>query len=117
MNRYAHKLSGGMRQRALIALALVCHPQLLLADEPTTALDVTIQAQILELIKDLRERMSMSVLLITHNMGVVANLADRIAVMYLGKIVELGNARDLCTSPVHPYTEALWPQSPTYARA
>ena len=77
MNRYAHELSGGMRQRALIALALVCHPQLLLADEPTTALDVTIQAQILELIRDLRERMRMSVLLITHNMGVVANLADQ----------------------------------------
>ena len=113
MNRYAHELSGGMRQRALIALALVCHPQLLLADEPTTALDVTIQAQILELIRDLRERMSMSVLLITHNMGVVANLADRISVMYLGKIVETGTVEEIFKEPAHPYTQGLLASMPS----
>ncbi len=113
MNRYAHELSGGMRQRALIALALVCHPQLLLADEPTTALDVTIQAQILELIRDLRERMSMSVLLITHNMGVVANLADRISVMYLGKIMETGTVEEIFREPAHPYTQGLLASMPS----
>ncbi len=113
MNRYAHELSGGMRQRALIALALVCHPQLLLADEPTTALDVTIQAQILELIRDLRERMSMSVLLITHNMGVVANLADRISVMYLGKIMETGTVDEIFKEPAHPYTQGLLASMPS----
>ena len=113
MNRYAHELSGGMRQRALIALALVCHPQLLLADEPTTALDVTIQAQILELIRDLRERMRMSVLLITHNMGVVANLADRISVMYLGKIMETGTVEEIFKEPAHPYTHGLLASMPS----
>ena len=113
MNRYAYELSGGMRQRALIALALVCHPQLLLADEPTTALDVTIQAQILELIKDLRERMNMSVLLITHNMGVVANLADRISVMYLGKIMESGTVEEVFKEPAHPYTQGLLASMPS----
>ena len=113
MNRYAYELSGGMRQRALIALALVCHPQLLLADEPTTALDVTIQAQILELIRDLRERMSMSVLLITHNMGVVANLADRISVMYLGKIMETGSVEEIFKEPAHPYTQGLLASMPS----
>ena len=113
MNRYAHELSGGMRQRALIALALVCHPQLLLADEPTTALDVTIQAQILELIRDLRERMRMSVLLITHNMGVVANLADRISVMYLGKIMETGTVEEIFKEPAHPYTQGLLASMPS----
>ncbi len=113
MNRYAHELSGGMRQRALIALALVCHPQLLLADEPTTALDVTIQAQILELIRNLRERMRMSVLLITHNMGVVANLADRISVMYLGKIMETGTVEEIFKEPAHPYTQGLLASMPS----
>ena len=113
MNRYAHELSGGMRQRALIALALVCHPQLLLADEPTTALDVTIQAQILELIRDLRDRMRMSVLLITHNMGVVANLADRISVMYLGKIMETGTVEEIFKEPAHPYTHGLLASMPS----
>ena len=113
MNRYAHELSGGMRQRALIALALVCHPQLLLADEPTTALDVTIQAQILELIRDLRERMRMSVLLITHNMGVVANLADRISVMYLGRIMETGTVEEIFKEPAHPYTHGLLASMPS----
>jgi len=102
-----------MRQRALIALALVCHPQLLLADEPTTALDVTIQAQILELIRDLRERMRMSVLLITHNMGVVANLADRISVMYLGKIMETGTVEEIFKEPAHPYTQGLLASMPS----
>lgn len=113
MGRYAHELSGGMRQRALIALALVCHPQLLLADEPTTALDVTIQAQILDLIRDLRERMSMSVLVITHNMGVVANLADRISVMYLGKIMETGTVEEVFKEPAHPYTQGLLASMPS----
>ena len=113
MNRYAHELSGGMRQRALIALALVCHPQLLLADEPTTALDVTIQAQILELIRDLRDRMRMSVLLITHNMGVVANLADRISVMYLGRIMETGTVEEIFKEPAHPYTQGLLASMPS----
>ncbi len=113
MNRYAHELSGGMRQRALIALALVCHPQLLLADEPTTALDVTIQAQILELIRDLRDRMRMSVLLITHNMGVVANLADRISVMYLGRIMETGTVEEIFKEPAHPYTHGLLASMPS----
>ena len=106
-SRYPHELSGGMRQRVMIALALVCRPQLLIADEPTTALDVTIQAQILNLLKDLRERMGMSVLLITHNMGVVASTADRVAVMYLGRIVEAGTVLGVFDHPAHPYTQGL----------
>jgi oligopeptide/dipeptide ABC transporter ATP-binding protein len=104
---YPHQLSGGMCQRVMIAMALACEPKLLIADEPTTALDVTVQAQILELIGDLRDRHGMSVVLITHDLGVVAEVADEVAVMYAGKIVERGPVADVFTSPQHPYTEAL----------
>ncbi len=104
---YPHQLSGGMRQRVMIAMALACEPKLLIADEPTTALDVTIQAQILELMKDLRERLDMAILLITHDLGVVAEMADEVAVMYAGRVVERGPVRQVFESPQHPYTEAL----------
>ncbi|MCX7796756.1 MAG: ABC transporter ATP-binding protein [bacterium] len=104
---YPHQLSGGMRQRVMIAMALACNPKLLIADEPTTALDVTIQAQILELIRELREKLGMSVLLITHNLGVVAETADNVAVMYAGRIVEYGTVRDIFKNPLHPYTWGL----------
>jgi peptide/nickel transport system ATP-binding protein len=104
---YPHRLSGGMRQRVMIAMALACHPALLIADEPTTALDVTIQAQILQLIRALQAEMGMSVLFITHNLGVVAQLADRVAVMYAGRIVEQGDVATVFASPLHPYTRAL----------
>ncbi len=105
--RYPHELSGGMRQRVVIAMALVCRPQLLIADEPTTALDVTIQAQILRLMRDLQAEMGMSMLLITHNLGVVAQMADEVAVMYLGRIVEQGLVREVLKRPRHPYTKCL----------
>ena len=113
LSRYPHELSGGMRQRVMIALALACHPQLLIADEPTTALDVTIQAQILDLIKRLRDRLGMSVLLITHNMGVVASTADRVSVMYLGVIVETGTVREVFEQAAHPYTQGLLASIPS----
>ena len=106
-NEYPHRLSGGMRQRVMIAMALACHPALLIADEPTTALDVTIQAQILQLIRKLQAEMGMSVLFITHNLGVVAQVADRVAVMYAGRIVEQGDVAAVFASPLHPYTRAL----------
>jgi oligopeptide/dipeptide ABC transporter ATP-binding protein len=104
---YPHQLSGGMRQRVMIAMALSCNPKLLIADEPTTALDVTVQAQILELMKELRERLGMAILLITHDLGVVAEMVDEVAVMYAGRIVERGPVADIFGSPQHPYTEAL----------
>jgi oligopeptide/dipeptide ABC transporter ATP-binding protein len=104
---YPHQMSGGMRQRVMIAMALSCNPKLLIADEPTTALDVTVQAQILELMKDLRERLGMSILLITHDLGVVAEMVDEVAVMYAGRIVERGPVADVFAEPQHPYTEAL----------
>jgi oligopeptide/dipeptide ABC transporter ATP-binding protein len=104
---YPHQMSGGMLQRAMIAMALSCRPDLLLADEPTTALDVTIQAQILDILRDLRERMNLSVLLITHDLGVVAETADRVLVMYAGKIVEEAPVADLFREPLHPYTKGL----------
>jgi oligopeptide/dipeptide ABC transporter ATP-binding protein len=104
---YPHQLSGGMRQRVMIAMALACEPKLLIADEPTTALDVTIQAQILELMQDLRERLGMTILLITHDLGVVAEMCDDVAVMYAGRIVERGPTDTVFRSPQHPYTEAL----------
>jgi oligopeptide/dipeptide ABC transporter ATP-binding protein len=107
IDAYPHELSGGMRQRAVIAMALVCNPELLIADEPTTALDVTIQAQILGLIKKLQREMGCSVLLITHSVGVVAQTADEVAVMYLGRVVEHGSVRDILKRPAHPYTIGL----------
>ena len=113
---YPHHLSGGMRQRAMIAMALMMKPSLLVADEPTTALDVTIQAQILRLIKDLQAEMGMSVMFITHNLGVITNMADDVAVMYLGKIVEYGSVRQVFHSPQHPYTRALLRSIPRVGR-
>ncbi|EKN63451.1 ABC transporter ATP-binding protein [Schinkia azotoformans] len=107
VNQYPHQLSGGMRQRVMIAMALSCHPKLLIADEPTTALDVTIQAQILELIKELRSKLNVSILLITHDMGVIADMADKVAVMYSGKIVESGPVEEIFKDPKHPYTMGL----------
>ncbi len=107
LKRYAYEFSGGMRQRAVIAMAVVCKPKLLIADEPTTALDVTTQAQILDLIRNLKDELGTAVLLITHDMGVVSNMADRIAVFYAGKVVEEGDAADIFYSPAHPYTAAL----------
>jgi oligopeptide/dipeptide ABC transporter ATP-binding protein len=104
---YPHQLSGGMRQRVMIAMALACDPKLLIADEPTTALDVTIQAQILELLNELRKNRELAVLLITHDLGVVAEVADRVAVMYTGRIVEESPVQELFTRPKHPYTEGL----------
>jgi len=107
VNEYPHQMSGGMRQRVMIAMALSCNPDLLIADEPTTALDVTIQAQILELMKSLKDKLGMAILLITHNLAVVAEMADHIAVMYAGKIVEYAVAREIFKSPRHPYTSGL----------
>jgi len=104
---YPHQLSGGMQQRVMIAMALAPHPQLLVADEPTTALDVTVQAQIIELLRELKQRLEMSILLITHNLGLVGDIADRVAVMYAGQVVELAPARELLKNPRHPYTRAL----------
>ncbi len=106
-DQYPHEFSGGMLQRALIATSLVCHPRLLIADEPTTALDVTIQAQILELMKELQEEFKMSILYITHDLGTVARMCDRVAVMYLGKIVEFASVYDIFENPLHPYTQGL----------
>jgi oligopeptide/dipeptide ABC transporter ATP-binding protein len=104
---YPHQMSGGMRQRVMIAMALACNPKLLIADEPTTALDVTIQAQILDLMRDLQRELGMSILIITHDLGVVAEVADQVAVMYASKIVEFGPARQVFAAPLHPYTQGL----------
>lgn len=110
---YPHQLSGGMRQRVMIAIALSCNPKLLICDEPTTALDVTIQAQILELIRKLKEDLGTSVIMITHDLGVVAQVTQKIVVMYAGKIVEMGSAKEILTDPFHPYTKALLASIPT----
>lgn len=107
MRCFPHELSGGLQQRVLIAMALASEPRLLVADEPTTALDVTVQAQIIELLNDLRRRLGMAILLITHNLGLVGDLADDVAVLYAGQIVEQGPARDVLRRPLHPYTRAL----------
>lgn len=107
INQYPHQFSGGMRQRVMIAMALITKPKLLIADEPTTALDVTIQAQILELIKKLQKNHNTSVIFITHDLGIIASLAHRISVMYAGEIIESGNTEDIFYTPKHPYTEAL----------
>ena len=107
MNQYPHEFSGGMRQRAMIAMALICSPKLLIADEPTTPLDVTIQAQILELMKDLQRKENTSIIFITHNLGVVAEICDRVSVMYAGRIVEQGKVNDIFYRPEHPYTRRL----------
>jgi peptide/nickel transport system ATP-binding protein len=110
---YPHQFSGGMRQRAMIAMALSCSPQLLLADEPTTALDVTIQAQILDLIRGLQQDLGMSVILITHDLAVVSQIAEQVLVMYLGKGVEYADTTQLFDNPMHPYTRGLWRSIPT----
>jgi oligopeptide/dipeptide ABC transporter ATP-binding protein len=107
IKNYPFEMSGGMQQRVMIAMALASEPRLLVADEPTTALDVTIQAQILDLLRDLKQRLGMAILLITHNLGIVGDMADRVAVMYAGQIVELAPARELLRRPLHPYTQAL----------
>jgi oligopeptide/dipeptide ABC transporter ATP-binding protein len=107
VNEYPHQLSGGMRQRIMIAIALSCNPEVLIADEPTTALDVTIQAQILELIQKLQKELNLSVIMITHDLGVVAEVCDRVVVMYAGQIVEKGSVRDIFKTPKHPYTKGL----------
>ena len=112
IKNYPFELSGGMQQRVMIAMALASEPKLLVADEPTTALDVTIQAQILELLHDLKQRLGMAILLITHNLGIVGDMADRVAVMYAGQIVELSPAKELLRRPLHPYTKALMASVP-----
>ncbi len=111
--KYPHELSGGMRQRVMIAMALICDPKLIVADEPTTALDVTIQAQILDLLRDIKEKNKSSILLITHDLGVVAEMADYVVVMYAGKIIEMGTTEDIFDRPLHPYTVGLQKSKPT----
>ena len=117
LKQYPHHLSGGMRQRVMIAIALSCEPKLIIADEPTTALDVTIQAQILELMKDLTRKLNVAMIIITHNLGVVARYADRVNVMYAGKIIESGSANDIYHAPKHPYTLALLKSIPRMDQA
>jgi len=112
IDQYPHELSGGMRQRVMIAMALACEPELLIADEPTTALDVTIQAQILDLLADLQHRLKLSVVMITHDLGVIAQLCHRVAVMYAGEIVEVGQAEEIFEQPIHPYTQGLLRATP-----
>ena len=113
---YPHQLSGGMRQRIMIAMALSCNPEVLIADEPTTALDVTIQAQILELIEDLQKELNLAVIMITHDLGVVAEVCDRVVVMYAGQIVEKGSVRDIFKNPQHPYTKGLLASIPNMGK-
>ena len=115
-NSYPHELSGGMRQRVMIAMALACNPKLIIADEPTTALDVTIQAQILDLLRTLKDKINSSIMLITHDLGVIAEMADYVVVMYAGRIVERGTARDIFTNPSHPYTIGLMASKPVVGK-
>ena len=110
---FPHELSGGMRQRVMISMALACNPRLIIADEPTTALDVTIQAQILDLLRDLKDKMDGSVLLITHDLGVIAEMADYVVVMYAGRVIEMGTVREIFHDPRHPYTIGLQKSKPT----
>ena len=112
-NEYPHQLSGGMRQRVMIAMALCCAPALLIADEPTTALDVTIQAQVLSLMQELQAEIGMAIMLITHDLGVIADMADEVVVMYTGRVVEKGNVEDIFYNPLHPYTRGLLNSIPT----
>ncbi len=114
---YSHQLSGGMRQRVMIAMAIACDPKILIADEPTTALDVTIQAQILDLLKELQEKINISVIMITHDLGVVAEFCDDVIVMYTGQIVEKASAKDLFNHPSHPYTQGLLRSLPSYTQS
>ena len=116
IDSYPHEMSGGMRQRVMIAMALACNPKILIADEPTTALDVTIQAQIMDLMRDLKEKMNTAIILVTHDLGVVANFADRIQVMYAGQVVERGTAREIFYDSKHPYTWALLSSVPKLAK-
>jgi peptide/nickel transport system ATP-binding protein len=116
VNEYPHQFSGGMRQRAMIAMAMACNPKILIADEPTTALDVTIQAQIFELMTALKKEHGTAIMLITHDMGVVAELADDVAVMYMGNIIEAGSVEDVLRRPIHPYTRALLASMPVLGR-
>ncbi|HEY63075.1 MAG TPA: ABC transporter ATP-binding protein [Caldilineae bacterium] len=116
LHEYPHQLSGGMRQRVMIALALSCNPAILIADEPTTALDVTVQAQILDLMRQLQEDFDSSIIMITHNLGVVSQMADRVAVMYLGKVVEYSDVREIFHNPLHPYTSGLLKSVPVFGR-
>ena len=113
---YPHELSGGMRQRVMIAIALSCNPSLIIADEPTTALDVTIQAQILDLLKELKDKINSSIMLITHDLGVVANMADYVVVMYAGRVVEKGTAKEIFSNPCHPYTKGLMKSKPVVGK-
>ena len=116
VRQYPHEFSGGMRQRVMIAMALACNPKILIADEPTTALDVTIQAQIMDLMRELKEKMNTAIILVTHDLGVVANFADRIQVMYAGQVVERGTAREIFYDSKHPYTWALLSSVPKLAK-
>ena len=113
---YPHELSGGMRQRVMIAMALACNPRLIIADEPTTALDVTIQAQILDLLRNLKDKINSSIMLITHDLGVVAEMADYVVVMYAGRVVEKGTAREIFKDPRHPYTIGLMNSKPVVGK-
>ena len=115
-NMYPHELSGGMRQRVMIAMALACSPELIFADEPTTALDVTIQAQILDLLKELKEKINSSIMLITHDLGVISNMADYVVVMYAGRVVERGTTEDVFHHPIHPYTIGLMKSKPVVGK-
>ncbi|ADL12173.1 ABC transporter ATP-binding protein [Acetohalobium arabaticum] len=117
ISEYPHQLSGGMKQRVMIAMALSCKPELLIADEPTTGLDVTIQAQILEIMKDLKEELEMAILIITHDLGVVAEMSERVVVMYAGKVVEIAEVKDLFKHPKHPYTRGLLASIPSLTKS